>query len=80
MTIDEAQGFKIDPEDKKTLQNFKNSKEWGIQKKVVEDYILKLTANLVTGTEIERGARIIELDKLSGFIYYWKKIKSVIEL
>ena len=78
-TIDEAKDFSIDSSDRKILEGLRDDKEWKILKKVVESYILRLTANLVTGTELYDGSRAKELDKLSGFVYYWRKITNLIE-
>lgn len=39
----------------------------------MEKYILRLNANLLVGTETEKGASAEEFYKVRNFIYYWNK-------
>ena len=66
-------------EDKNVLKIFKTSKEWETLKRNIESYILKLTANLIVGTELENGSSIRELERLRGFTYYWREVSQTIE-
>lgn len=77
--IDEAQKFNVSSDDSTTLKSFGNSKEWEVLKRVVESGMLKWTSNLLVGTETELGMGAKQLESLRGFIYYWNKIKTVIQ-
>ena len=77
--LDEAQNFAVSADDKLVLRGHGDTREWKTLKGIVEKSILKWTSNLLTGSEIEPGSRAKELERLSGFVYFWRKIVAVIE-
>lgn len=76
----DAQEVKIEPSDRAILEALSRGREWPVLRRIVEDYILQLTYNLVAGTESENGSSIQELNELRGFTRYWKnKIVRLVE-
>lgn len=78
-TFEEAKKVPLTEEQKRDLERLGGMKEYETLKKVVEGYALQLTHNLIIGTEAEKGTRHEELDRVSGFAYYWSKVKKIIE-
>lgn len=78
-TFEESQKLELDKEAKKVLHDLGMSRQWLTLKSVIEDYILKLTFNLLVGTESEKDSSFEELKRLRGFVYYYNKIKNVVE-
>ena len=63
-----------------SFARLRNTSDWKILKEMIERYILKLTYNLVSGTETEKGVSEDELKYQRGFVRYWKKIVKTVEL
>lgn len=77
--LDKNKDFVISEEDKKVLLDLGETTHWKILKKTIEGYLLKLSANLLSGTEVERDSSIEELKALRGFVRFWSKLEKLIE-
>lgn len=71
--------FETTEQEQKALERLRDKRDWQLLKTMVERYVLKLNYNLVAGTELERGARADQLEKLSGFVYYWNKLVTRVD-
>ena len=78
-TFEEVKELTIEESERSKLMSLERSRGWNTLQRIVEDYILKLTHNLAVGAAISKEARYEEMDKLAGFVYYWKKIINLIE-
>lgn len=78
-SFDEVKEIKIDESDRNALVVLKHSRGWARLQRIVEDYVLKLTHNLAAGNAVSKEARYEEMDKVAGFVYFWKKIIELIE-
>ena len=72
--------FETNESEQATFLKLKSTRDWGVLKEVVERYILKLTYNLIVGTEADPGASSEELKAVRGFVRYWQKITKRVEL
>lgn len=79
LTFDEVADIKIEPSERNHLDSLYRSRGWNTLQKLVEDYTLKLSRNIAVGTAVSKEARYDELDKMAGFVYYWRKIVNLIE-
>lgn len=79
MTFDEARKVELSGEDRRALARLASNDEWAALRRIVEGYSFQLTRNLLLGMEVEQGKRYTELDRLSGFSYYWQKVVNLVE-
>jgi len=79
MRLEDFKNISVSEADKKALRDLAQKGEWTNACRVIEEYIMRLTYNLVAGTELEKGKRQEELDRLAGFVYYWNKIIQLAE-
>lgn len=78
-TFGEISNVKLDTSDRNTLVVLAHSRGWGKLRRIVEDYTLQLTHNLIVGTESEKDSSVEELKALRGFVRYWAKIVDLVE-
>lgn len=79
MNFEEVKEVKIDESDRNALAALKHNRSWRRLKGIVENYIQQLTYNISVGTPVSKESRYEAMDKLAGFVYYWKKISDLIE-
>lgn len=78
-TFEDVREIKLEDSDRTALASLSHNRAWGKFKAVVEDYVLKLTHNLAVGNVVSKDARYEEMDRLAGFVYYWTKLKDLVE-
>ena len=74
LSFEDVKDVKLESSEREAFLKLGGDRDFLVFKKVVEDYVLKLTYNLAVGNAISRDARHEEMDKLSGFVYFWNKI------
>ena len=79
LTFNDVKDIQLDASDRKALASLSDRRDWLRFKAIVEDYILKLNYNLVSGTEIDKDVSFEELRKIRGFVYYWNKLVNLVE-
>lgn len=75
-TFKDAQKLEVDT---KVRLDLAGSKEWQLVKDIIEAWSLKLNANLLSGTEIERGLAEQEFRDFRAFVQRWNRFVSLIE-
>ena len=80
MTFEEIlkqEGNNLTDTERKAFQVLGTNSEFKIVAQAMENYIQRLNANLLVGTETEKGSSAEELYKLRHFVYYWRKFISL---
>lgn len=77
MTIDEILKTNLTEEEKKAFKNLGASSDFRIAVSAIDNYILRLNAGLLVGSEVEKGSGADEFYKLRAFIYYWSKFVAL---
>lgn len=79
LTFEEASEVSLDSIDRNAFSRLSNSRDFIRFRRIVEDYVLQLTHNIVIGTELEKGKRNEEMDKLVGFTKTWNRLMNLID-
>ena len=77
MTIDEILTTNLTEAEKKAFKNLGASSDFRIAVSAIDNYILRLNAGLLIGTEVEKGSAADEFYRLKNFIYYWSKVVAL---
>lgn len=72
--FESVQGLLRTPEEQEILKDLFKSKAFETFKTTTENYLLKLTSNLILGTEVEKGISEDTLKELRGFTKIWQII------